>query len=157
MSAASFQDLCDSFCRAAGVEPQMLREDGKGVMSFSTAIEEVTVNVMHTQSTHPESAFVLVDFGPAPDEEKAAVLQMLLLLNFTLLGDPTAMGFSIHPVFGNVTLQANYPFRQHDGAHLLKSVRMLVSSAIRWREGHFLSDTREASSGVADIASFLRA
>ncbi|MES2784080.1 MAG: CesT family type III secretion system chaperone [Pseudomonadota bacterium] len=157
MSAASFQDLCDGFCRAAAVEPPVLNEDSEGVMSFSTDIEDVTVNIMHIRSSHPESAFVLVDFGSPADEDKATVLQTLLLVNFTLLGDSTAMAFSIHPVFGTVTLQANYPFRQHDGAHLLKSVRMLVSSAIQWREGHFLSGTRSLPSAAADIASCLRA
>lgn len=138
MSVTNFQALCDGFCQAAGARCEPLVADREGVMTFSTEIAEVAINILHTSATHPDSAFVLIDFGPPPSDREADALRALLLLNFTMLGEETASTFSIHPVYGNVTLQAVFPFRGRSGADLLRSVRVLAAMALQWRETYFL-------------------
>ncbi|MES2787888.1 MAG: hypothetical protein V4684_20635 [Pseudomonadota bacterium] len=138
MSVANFQALCDGFCAAANAPAPQVAPDNQGVMVFSTTIAEVAINIMHTPETHPDSAFVLIDFGPPPAEREAEALRALLLVNFTMLGEDTASTFSIHPIYGNVTLQAKYPFQGRSGVELLRSVRVLVAMALQWRETHFL-------------------
>ncbi|MRD47363.1 CesT family type III secretion system chaperone [Caenimonas koreensis] len=158
MGVASFQQLSDEFCDAAGVERQHLVQDGAGAMTFSTDILDVAVNVTHMQATHPDHAFLLVDFGPAPEQDEALALRTLLLINFTFLGHETATAFSIHPVYGNVTLQATYPLHKCSGAHLLKSIRILADSALQWRQTHFLPEGTESfDKQAAEIDLGLRA
>ncbi|HVZ44306.1 MAG TPA: CesT family type III secretion system chaperone [Ramlibacter sp.] len=140
MTIRTFQELYDSFCAATGTAPQELEEDDEGCAAFSAELRGVTVNVMHTVDSHPDSAFVLVDFGPPPEEQEAEAFRRLLMTNFTMLGQEPASAFSIHPVYGNVMLQATYPFEQHSGEHLLRSLRALAELALRWRETHFLEE-----------------
>ncbi|MES2634607.1 MAG: CesT family type III secretion system chaperone [Pseudomonadota bacterium] len=159
MSVANFQALCDGFCEAANAPAPQLAPDDQGVMVFSTEIADVAVNIMHTQATHPDSAFVLIDFGPPPPEREAEALRTVLLINFTMLGVETASTFSIHPIYGHVTLQARYPFHGRSGVELLRSVRTLVAMALQWRETYFLQTPSQPASqlmshhpGYADTA-----
>ncbi len=148
MSVASFQALCDGFCEAAGAPTRQLGTDHDEVLVFSTEIAQVAINILHTRATHPDSAFVLIDFGPPPADREADALRALLLLNFTMLGEETASTFSLHPVYGNVTLQATFPFRGRSGADLLRSVRVLAAMALQWRDTYFLQ-TPQSSPGAA--------
>lgn len=149
MSAANFQALCDEFCDSAHTPRQELCADAEGVMVFSSEIGGVAVNVMHTHSSHPDSAFLLIDFGPPPRDREADVLRALLLVNFTMLGEETSSTFSIHPAYGNVTLQANFPFRNRSGADLLRSTRILASMALQWRKTHFIQQPEQVAASRA--------
>ena len=149
MGVASFQALCDEFCEAAGVGREPLREDSEGAMTFSAEISDVAVNVVHMHATHPDNAFLLIDFGPPPEEAQAQALRALLLINFTFLGHETATTFSIHPVYGNVTLQATLRLDNSNGEKLLRSVQVLAAAALQWRETHYLQGSSEA--GTAEL------
>lgn len=155
MSVASFQALCDEFCDAAGVGRDQMREDSEGAMTFSAEISEVAVNVVHMHATHPTSAFLLVDFGPPPEKAEAEALRALLLINFTFLGHETATAFSIHPVYGNVTLQATYRLENSSGAKLLRSVQVLAAAALQWRQTHYLQGASD--SGKTQLTDFSKA
>lgn len=160
MGVTSFQALCDEFTDATHVERQQVPLDSEGAMTFSMVIDDVTVNVVHTHATHPDSAFLLIDFGPPPEdvEGEAEALRTLLLVNFTFLGNESATAFSIHPVYGNVTLQANWSFRDRGGEQLLRTIRLLVASAVQWRETHFLhASPAHAPARWEDLGPALRA
>lgn len=151
MPVDSFQQLCDQFSELAGSPPRPMTENAEGLLVFSCALREVGCSVLHVPSSDVAAAHVLLDFGPLPAGSEEAAMGMLMLTNFHLLGEPGAPSFSLHPVFGNVTLQLTYPFAQASGTGLMHLLNTLAGLALQWRQTHFLdgADPWEGAAGAA--------
>jgi hypothetical protein len=137
MPAANLQELVRQLCTIVDSPVPALSTDANGMLAFSTRLRDVDVTVTHHPTLHPEHAFVLVFFGPVPENRERAVLRELLHANLLLL-HPGGPAFSRNPLSGHVVLQYVYPLAEASGQGLLSGLQTIIDSALQWRRDFFL-------------------
>ena len=122
---------------AARVPPPPLAPNSEGIAAFTAQLGEVEVAISHDMVNHPDHAFVLVMFGPVPEQQQARAWQELLHANLLMLGEH-APAFSLNPLDGQVILQYVYPLAQASGEGLLAGLQTAVAAAVQWRQAFAL-------------------
>jgi len=137
----SLRQLCDGFCRIAGVAVPQLWEQDDGVVAFNIVWRQIAVDVIVKPAADPEHAFLLFDLG-APDPSRADPVRMwqaLLHANFMALHANQPV-FSCHPDTDRVVLQWSVALRDTTPEHLHQVVQEGVNLALLWQEDYFLPE-----------------
>lgn len=149
MSALDFHTLAEQFCAAAGAPMPDLVPDAQGAFTFSALLRDVAVTVTHEPMGSPDHVFVLVAFGPLPEEHARQAALRLLNANLLMLR-AQAPAFGLNPVDEHVLLQYALPLAELTGESLLAGMAKAVDSALQWRQDFFLGD--EASDMALAVA-----
>ncbi|MGE4242663.1 CesT family type III secretion system chaperone [Ramlibacter sp.] len=130
---ARFQDLCDGYCGIAGVPAPQLEMEAEGLVAFHVRLRGVTVDFVYSPAVDDQRILVIVEMGPLPEHNGAAVAG-LLDANF-FRQQPGAPVFARNPATGDAVLQLLHPLEATTAADLFAVVDAGIDTALQWRDG----------------------
>lgn len=156
MPDTAFTDLCQAFCLRLGAACPALHPKDAPVPGLRVVIAGVEVDLLQASIHDADWGLLLVDLGALPESRDPQAHLTLLQANFMLMG-PCAPVFAVHPVTGSALIYQPFSVASVSAPKLETAARELVTLAMRWRRGEFVSrsaaDGRHGSSPhVADLS-----
>ena len=134
MSLASFQALCREIC-GAPVSPAAVPDAAdSGMVAVNFELAGSRIDLMYASRRAGQTAFAIVDFGPAPARQTEQAWRMLMEANLFMLEDWPA-AFARHPGNGHALLKLPLNLAEAQAAQLLERLVRIAQVARDWRTG----------------------
>lgn len=131
-SLPNFATLAHDLSQQMGMQldpaPGMLRLDLNGV-PFMLAHD--------AEQWGEENVMIACDFGPAPQENRCAILETLLAVNRDLHGLSSPV-FTMDPQSAHIVAMLALPLEALDAAQTMQLMMKYVAVAENWKQTHFL-------------------
>ena len=127
----------DTFIHGLGKEMGLALDPTSGLLRLD--LNGVPFMFAHDPAQWGEENVALVcDFGPAPTENRCAILQALLAVNRDMHGLHSPV-FSMDPDSGHVLAMSALPLTGLDPAQTMQTMIKHVAVAANWKQSYFLA------------------
>jgi hypothetical protein len=136
MALASFQDLCESLCGLAGMDPPPMLSDENGITAFTIVADEVEIGIVSTEEGGEPGVLMVTDFGLLDEAGELEGLRAALNANFLMSGFNSAW-FVRDPATGRLSARQCSLLSRISATDLYANLLRSAEAATRWRGVRF--------------------
>lgn len=129
---AGLEQLCAAYFAIARRPARDLLRGESGFLAYLIEHRDMNAVIAQNVLTHPDTAFVLVEFGAIPAEREHEVWSSVLQANFILMGG-RPMGFARDAAARTLVFYVAYELAQASGEGLYRLLEDCSAAVAQWR------------------------